>query len=51
MLNQDYFESGQLIVAHNKVHIFEQCQKICNDVILKEGYLDNDFTVIMSKPV
>ena len=51
MLNQDYFESGQLIVAHNKVHIFEQCQKICNNVILKEGYLDNDFTVIMSKPV
>ena len=50
MLNQDFFESGQLIVAHKKVHIFEQCQNICNNVILKEGYLDNDFTILMRKP-
>ena len=50
MLNQGFFESGSLIVAHNKVQIFEQCQMICNNVILKEGYLDNDFTVIMRKP-
>ena len=51
MLNQDFFESGNLIVAHNKVHIYEQCQKLCINVILKEGYLDNDFTIIMKKPI
>ncbi|MDO7173701.1 class I SAM-dependent methyltransferase [Mariniflexile sp. AS56] len=49
MLNEDFFESGQLIVAHNKDHVFEQCKEICNNVILKDGYLDNDFTIIMTK--
>lgn len=49
MLNQDFFESGQLIVAHNKASVFEQCQNICNTVILKDDYLDNDFTIMMRK--
>ncbi len=50
MLNQDFFESGPIIVAHNKEDVFKQCQKMCNNVTLKEGYLDNDFTIIMRKP-
>jgi len=51
MLNQEFFESGQIIVAHNKEQIFDQCKKICSNVTLKDRYLDNDFTIVMRKQI
>lgn len=49
MLDQDFFESGPVIVAHNKNEIFKKCQEICDKIVLKDDYLDNDFTIIMRK--
>jgi len=49
MLDEDHFESGPLIVSHNRNQIFKQCQEFCKEVTLKIGYLDNDFTIVMKK--
>lgn len=49
MLNSKTFLSGPLIVAHNKKDIHQKCLKICPNTILTTGYLENDFTIKMSK--
>ncbi len=49
MLDEEGFESGSLLVSHNRDIIYKQCRKICKNVTLKTGYLDNDFTIKMQK--
>jgi SAM-dependent methyltransferase len=38
---------GELVVAYNKEMIVEFCKLLSNKVILKEGYLANDYTIFM----
>jgi ubiquinone/menaquinone biosynthesis C-methylase UbiE len=49
MLDEEGFESGPLLVSHNKEQIYKQCQEICSHVTLETGYLNNDFTIRMQK--
>ncbi len=49
MLDQDFFNSGHLLVSHDRKQIYQQCQELCSQVTLKTGYLENDFTIVMSK--
>lgn len=49
MLDQDNFESGSLIIAHDKEYIYRQCKQLCDKVTLKTAYLDNDFTILMER--
>ncbi len=49
MLDQDFFNSGPLLVSHDRKQIYQQCQELCSHVTLKTGYLENDFTIVMSK--
>ncbi len=50
MLDRNHFESGPLLISHDKEQMYGQCREICNDVTLETGYLDNDFTIKMQKP-
>lgn len=49
MLDQSSFDSGPLLVAHDKTLRYEQCLTICPNTVLKTGYLKNDFTIKMTK--
>lgn len=49
MLDQDTFNSGSLIVAHNQGKIYQQCQSICENTVVKTGYYPDDFTISMSR--
>jgi len=49
MLDEDGFHSGPLLVSHNKEEIYKQCREFCKHVTLETGYLDNDFTIRMTK--
>ena len=49
MLDDSVFESGSVVVSHNKEYIYNQCKLLCKDVSIKANYLDNDFTIMMKK--
>lgn len=49
MLDNKTFTSGPLIIAHDKEDIYQKCQNLCPNTTLITGYLDNDFTIKMSK--
>ncbi len=48
MLDETYFDSGSLIVAHNRNLIYQFCKQICKNVQLIQRRDHNFFTVIMS---
>lgn len=49
MLDRVFFESGPMIVSHHRGRIYEQCRELCSETVLKTSYLENDFTIVMSK--
>lgn len=49
MLDTKTFTSGPLIVAHDMEEIYQKCREICPNTQLETGYLENDFTIKMSK--
>lgn len=49
MLDDQVFESSDLIVSHNKKKVLEYCETLSNEVIIKEDYLPIDFTICMKK--
>ena len=49
MLDNKTFESGELIIAHDKEQIYKACKELCPNATLKEGYLVDDFTIRMAK--
>jgi trans-aconitate methyltransferase len=49
MLDNDTFNSGPLIVSHDRKAIYQFCQAVCANVTLKTDYLDNDFTIMMAR--
>ncbi len=49
MLDDQKFPSGELIIAHNKHSILEYCKSLSDDVIVKDDYMDIDFTICINK--
>jgi trans-aconitate methyltransferase len=49
MLNDQVFESTELIVAHDKEKMVEFCNTLSDVVVVKDDYLEIDFTVCMKK--
>lgn len=49
MLDNKTFESGELLVAHDKEDIYEKCKTLCENTSLISGYLVNDFTIKMER--
>jgi SAM-dependent methyltransferase len=49
MLDNKMFISGPLIVSHDREGIYQKCLEICPNTQLEVGYLNNDFTIKMSK--
>jgi len=48
MLDEEYFDSGSLIVAHNRNLIDQFCKQICKNVQLIQKKNQNFFTILMS---
>ena len=49
MLDDTSYQSGDLIIAHDKQKVVEFCKSQSTTVVLKDDYLDIDFTVCMKK--
>lgn len=51
LLNADVFPPQPLLVSYNKHAIYRYCKLLCDDVTLIDDYAEEDFTIVMRKPV
>ncbi|MEZ8195969.1 class I SAM-dependent methyltransferase [Vibrio cortegadensis] len=51
LLNADVFPPQPLLVSYNKQAIYRYCKLQCDDVSLIDDYAEEDFTIVMRKPV
>lgn len=42
MLDEKGFESGPLLVSHDRQYYYERCMSICDDVVLRNDYMSSD---------
>lgn len=50
MLDKQTFESGQLIIGHDKEKVLSYCRQLCPNTTIKTGYTADDFTIKMACP-
>ncbi|MCH8987746.1 MAG: class I SAM-dependent methyltransferase [Chloroflexi bacterium] len=49
MLDADRFPDHPLLIGHNLDEVVQQCQDLCPNVQVIQGYLDDDFTVFLRR--